>query len=59
MESLDFYHVSAIAADPPSDLDKSPNELGTDLFLRPSRRSWYAAIDDLLLPRTLVRKGAV
>jgi hypothetical protein len=59
MESLGLYHVTAIAADPPSNLDESPKELGTDLFLLPSRQSWYAGINDLWLPRRLIRKGAV
>jgi hypothetical protein len=59
MESSGLYHVIAIAADPQRNLDKSPKELGTDLFLSPRMQSWYAGIEGVILPSTLVRKRAV
>jgi hypothetical protein len=59
MESMGLYHLTAIAADPPSNLDESLKELGTNLFLPPWRQSWYSGIEDVLVPSTFVRKGAV
>jgi len=56
MESSGVYHVIAIAGDPQRDLDKSPMELGTDLFLPPWMQSWYAGSEGGLLPGTLVRR---
>jgi hypothetical protein len=50
MESLGLYHLTAIAADPPSNLDESLKELGTNLFLPPWRQSWYSGIEDVLVP---------
>jgi hypothetical protein len=59
MESSGLHHVIAIAADPQRNPDKSPNNLGTNLFLPPWMQSWYRRIEGLLLPNTLLRKGAV
>jgi hypothetical protein len=56
MESFGLYHVIAIAGDRPRDLDKSPKELGTDLFLPQWMQSWYAGIEGGLLPGMLVRR---
>ncbi|HXO97387.1 MAG TPA: hypothetical protein VN857_12440 [Chthoniobacterales bacterium] len=59
MESSGLHHIIAIAADPQRKLDKSPNELGTNLFLSPWMESSYARIEGRLLPGTVLRKGAV
>ena len=56
MGSSGLYHVIAIGGDPQRNLDRSPKELGTDLFLPLWMESWYAGIDGGLLPGTLVRR---
>jgi hypothetical protein len=56
MEYSGLHYVIAIAADSQRNLDKSPKELGTDLFLPPWMQRWYNGIEGVLLPSTLVRK---
>jgi hypothetical protein len=56
MESFVPYHVITIAGDPQRNLDRSPKELGTDLFLPPWMQSRYTGIEGGLLPGTLVRR---
>jgi len=59
MGSSGLHHIIAIAADPQRKLDKSPKELGTNLFLPPWMESSYARIEGGLLSSTVLRKGAV
>jgi hypothetical protein len=59
MEFSGLNHLIAIAAGPQRNPGKSPKEPETDLFLPPRMQSWYAGIEGVLLPSTLVRKGAV